>query len=48
MPVILATWEAEIERTEVQDHPRQKFHETTSQTTVDCGGTLPAMVGSVK
>jgi hypothetical protein len=29
-PVILATWEAEIRRIEVQDQPKQIVHETLS------------------
>jgi hypothetical protein len=30
MPLILATWEAEIRRIKVQDQPRQIVHETLS------------------
>jgi hypothetical protein len=30
MPVIIATWEAEIRRLTVQGHPGQRIHETSS------------------
>jgi hypothetical protein len=33
MPVIPATWEADTERIEIRDQPRQKVSETLSQTT---------------
>jgi hypothetical protein len=38
MPVILATWEAEIRRVMVQDQPEQKVHETPSQSTAGYRG----------
>jgi hypothetical protein len=31
MPIILATWEAEIRRIEIQSQPRQIVQETLSQ-----------------
>jgi hypothetical protein len=39
MPVILATWEAEIGRIAVQGQARQKVLKTLSQPTAECRGT---------
>jgi hypothetical protein len=40
MPIILATWEAGIRKSEVPDQPRQKVQGTSSQPIkVGCSGT---------
>jgi hypothetical protein len=51
MPIILATWEAEIRKKAVLGQPRQKAHKTPSQQKKNGRGGTPvisAMVGSIK
>jgi hypothetical protein len=38
MPIILATWEAEIQSISIQGLPRQKVHDTPFQPVAGCGG----------